>query len=88
MSETVWNDIKTVPMNVKLDVYVWDVDGEGAGDGFRWTDVKIIGHQPQVLSFWDAEWEDWREHDLSQNGQFVSHWAYVPEPPRHPTEGR
>ncbi len=82
MTET-WNDIKTAPLGTIIDVAVWNV-GFGLDDGFRWTEVKLINHLPQVMQVYQTHDEgdgEWVEYDLSQNGQYASHWMKPPDLP-------
>lgn len=81
MSETTWNDITTVRLGEVVDVYVWNVGDAGAEDGFRWPDVKVTRALPQTLLVAGEEEGEWSEYDLSQNGQYISHWMPTPKPP-------
>lgn len=87
MSE--WQPIETAPLGRTIDVYVWGLLDVGLDDGFRWCEVKFVNAVPQRLSVWhESEPDDgdgyWRDYELSENGQFASHWMPIAEAPAMP----
>lgn len=86
--ESEWQSIETAPKDRIIDVYVWGLLDAGLDDGFRWTEVKLIRTEPQTLAVWEEHPEgdgNWREYELSENGQFASHWMPLPAPPQAAT---
>lgn len=82
---TDWQKIESAPEGIKLDVWVWNVVEGGLDDGFRWPEVQVIGGGvPHGLLVYrgdpdfGGEWEEYWPHE---NGQVVTHWARLPDPP-------
>jgi len=77
-----WRGISSAPLMKKIDVFVWDINEKAdIGDGYRFSDVKIVEHDPHIIAFWDQDRESWEIYPLHENGQFASHWMPLPTPP-------
>lgn len=86
--EAIWHDISTVPFGVKVDVWIWEVDGAPTGEGFRFPEVEVIGEQPCVgLKTWRTNDDGQVEEDEfwpHENGCYASNWRHLPANPALP----
>lgn len=77
-----WQPVETVPSGSLVDIWVEEVV---FGNGFRIPDVIVLDRLPGLIEWADGFNGMTRHLNLSENGQYISHWMLRPSPPKAAT---